>query len=173
VEQTARNGGTRNNGSPPQCRECCAAHDGSGPQLTLPLYNKKMLKDYIENFIGEWQDETGNRLQIRKLSATACTVTFLGAFNGAPISRPWFGGRPSVDMPAQYDPHDEPDLRVELWESRRGFTLHLDCQPCYDLDEDRRESLVPWLSRYDRDGFLDQYYGLLGPLSHFTRRRQK
>jgi hypothetical protein len=40
----------------------------------------------------------------------------------------------------------------------------------YELDPKRREALVPALTRYERDRFLDEYYSLFGPLDHFVRR---
>jgi hypothetical protein len=39
----------------------------------------------------------------------------------------------------------------------------------YELDLEGREALVPALSRYERDRFLDECYSLFGPLDHFVR----
>jgi hypothetical protein len=46
----------------------------------------------------------------------------------------------------------------------------LDHEYGYVLDPEQREALVPAISRYERDRFLDAYYSLFGPLDHFVRR---
>jgi hypothetical protein len=61
------------------------------------------------------------------------------------------------------------DFRVDLWEKGKGFILHLDHEYHYLLDSEQREALVPSISRYERDRFLDTYYSLFGPMDHFVR----
>ena len=56
---------------------------------------------------------------------------------------------------------------MDLWEEGKGFILHLEYD--YVLDSEPREALVPAISRYGRDHFLDAYYLLFGPLDHFVR----
>lgn len=73
-----------------------------------------------------------------------------------------------MKMIARYDDYNE-DFRVDLWEEGKGFTLHLDHEYDYLLDSEQREALVPSISRYERDRFLDAYYSLFGPLDHFVR----
>jgi len=87
----------------------------------------------------------------------------------APIVRTYMGGAPSMKMIAHYDDYNE-DFRVDLWEEGKGFILHLDHEYDYLLDSQQREALVPAISRYERDRFLDRYYSLFGPLDHFVRR---
>ncbi len=123
---------------------------------------------YIDNYVGEWEDETGNRLSIRKVDDETCLVSFFGARDNQPIRRPWCAGKPSVDMVAKYRPENGPELVVELWEEGMGFTLHLNFEAAYILDEAERDALVPALSRYEDDDFLDQYYRYFEPLKHYT-----
>ena len=52
---------------------------------------------------------------------------------------------------------------------RRGFTLHLIFEAQYEPDYNKQDVLVPGLSRYTEDDFLDQYYYLFEPLKHYTR----
>ena len=73
-----------------------------------------------------------------------------------------------MKMIAHYDDYNK-DFRVDLWEEGKGFILHLDHEYGYVLDSEQREALEPAISRYERDGFLDAYYSLFGPLDHFVR----
>ena len=60
-------------------------------------------------------------------------------------------------------------FEVDLWKEGKGFILDLTHEYDYELDPERREALVPALSRYERDRFLDECYSLFGPLDHFVR----
>ena len=128
-----------------------------------------ILDSYIDNYIGEWKNERGNRLTIKKVDETTALVSFFAAPDGQPIHRPWCGEKPTVDMIAKYDPQEGPRLEVELWGKRRGFRLHLTFEAQYELDRDQQDALVPALSRYREDHFLDQYYCLFEPLAHYTK----
>jgi hypothetical protein len=72
-------------------------------------------------------------------------------------------------MLGRYFPDEGPCLEVELGEAGSGFTLHLTFEAEYLLDAEGRDALVPALSRFEDDSFLDQHYPLLGPLKHFVR----
>ena len=91
--------------------------------------------------------------------------------SGAPVQRPYMGGAASTNMVADYDDYYE-NFEVELWEERR-FILHLSHEYDYELDPERREALVPTLSRNMRDHFLDKYYSLFSPLDHFVLRKEQ
>jgi len=71
---------------------------------------------WIDSYVGEWKDAAGNCLRIRKITDETARVTFLAAPGNAPIARPWYHDRPSVDMPARYYPAHGRELIVELWE---------------------------------------------------------
>ena len=97
------------------------------------------------------------------------SVDFLDP-RGVPIQRPYMRGAPTVKMIAHYDDYDE-NFEVDLWEEGKGFILDLSHHYNYELDLKQREALVPALSRFERDRFLDECYSLFGPLDHFVRRK--
>jgi hypothetical protein len=100
--------------------------------------------------------------------ADQASVDFLDPL-GAPIQRPYMRGAPTVKMIAHYDDYKE-NFEVDLWEAGKGFILDLSRHDDYELDLDQREALVPALSRFERDDFLDECYSLFGPLDHFVRK---
>ena len=73
-------------------------------------------------------------------------------------------------MLAKYRPEKGPGLVVELWEDGKGFQLDLNFEPGYILDELQRDSIVPGLSRYEKDVFLDEYYHFFEPLKHYIKK---
>jgi hypothetical protein len=79
-------------------------------------------------------------------------------------------GSPSINISAHSD-DDSGIVEVDLWEEGKGFILDLTHEYDYELDLDRGEALVPTLSRYERDRFLDECYSIFGPLGHFVRRK--
>ena len=130
----------------------------------------RVMNSYIDNYVGDWGNEAGNRLAIRKVDDETCVVSFFRAHDNQPIRRPWCGEKLSVEMVAKCRPEYGPELVVELWEDGAGFTLHLNFEAAYMLDDAGRDALVPALSRYEEDEFLDQYYRCFGALTHYTRR---
>jgi hypothetical protein len=88
--------------------------------------------------------------------------------SGASVQRPYMKGAPSAKMVAHYDDCNG-TFEVELREEGKGFVLDLTHEYDFDLDAERRKALVPALSRYGRDCYLDEYYSLFGPLDHFVR----
>ena len=129
---------------------------------------RMVMGSYLDNYVGEWEDETGNRLSIRKTDEETCMVSFFGAGDHQPIRRPWCAGKLSVDMVAKYRPENGPELVVELGEEGSGFTLYLNFETAYLLDTAKRDALVPALSRYEEDDFLEQHYRYFQPLKHYT-----
>jgi hypothetical protein len=122
---------------------------------------------YIENYVGKWKDEDGNRLIVEKLNDETAMVSFYTSPVNKPILRPWYNNKPSLDMSAKYYPEVGPELVVDLWEPGKGFSLNLNFEPEYLLDNFRNNSIAPTLSRYEEDNYLDQYYGLFGRLRHY------
>jgi hypothetical protein len=47
----------------------------------LPIYFARgmILDSYIDNYIGEWNDESGKRLSIKKVDETTALVSFFAA----------------------------------------------------------------------------------------------
>ena len=131
------------------------------------------MESYIDNYAGEWRNEAGNRLSIRKINDETCFVSFFQAHDGLPIRRPWCAEKLSVDMVAKFEPAYGPELIVELSEDGAGFSLYLNFEAAYTLDDAGRAALVPALSRFEEDEFFDQYYRYFGPLKHYTRAKAR
>ena len=125
------------------------------------------MESYIDNYVGEWADPYGRCLRITKINATTASVSLFA--ENQPLARPWYETRPSLEMLATYDPADSPQLVVKLWATGKGFALHLNFEPAYELDKERRDSLTVALSRFEEDHFLDAYYYLFQPLSHYIK----
>ena len=123
----------------------------------------------IARFVGSWVSASGYRLRIKKVRKDQASVDFLDPC-GAPVLRPYMRGAPSVKMIAHYDDYNG-IFEVNLWEEGKGFILDLTHEYDYELDPERREALVPALSRHERDRFLDECYSLFGPLDPFVRRK--
>jgi hypothetical protein len=121
----------------------------------------------IEDYAGEWDDECGHRLSIKKLDDKTASVSLF--MNNQAIARRWFEDKPSTDMIGIYDPWEASELVVELWEQGKGFSLHLNFESQHELDKYSRDSLSVALSRFEKDDFLDEYYSLFGPLRHYVR----
>lgn len=123
----------------------------------------------IARFVGSWVSASRYRLRIKKVLKDQASVDFLDP-RGVPIQRPYMRGAPTVKMIAHYDDYNE-NFEVDLWEEGKGFILDLTHHDNYELDLEGREALVPALSRFERDRFLDERYSLFGPLDHFVRRK--
>ena len=78
----------------------------------------------------------------------------------------------TVDMPATYDDYIG-DFEVQLWKADGGFCLNLNHEYSNRLDELHEEILVPALSRYEEDDFLDIFYNLFGNLKHYRREESR
>jgi len=122
---------------------------------------------YIDNYVGAWENAAGHRLSIRKADGETCFVSFYHAHDNQPIRRPWSAGKLSLEMTAKCQPEYGPELVVQLGEEGMGFDLHLNFEAAYSLDDAGRDALVPALSRYEKDAFLDQYYRHFLPLEHY------
>jgi hypothetical protein len=128
-----------------------------------------MMRHGIAKFVGSWISASGHRLKIRKVRKTQALVDFLEP-SGSSVLRPYMGGAPSTRMPAHYDDYYGL-FEVDLWERGKGFIMELIHAYDYELDEHRREALVPGISRFERDRFLEEFYPLFGPLAHFVRQQ--
>jgi hypothetical protein len=122
----------------------------------------------IDKFIGDWANEEGSRLVIKKTTSRTAIVSFLIGPAGIPVVRPYCSDLPSTRMHASLRDYGS-TIEVELWRSGKRFTLHLTHEYAYELDTEHRDSLIPALSHYEEDEFLNQYYSLFGPLKHYTR----
>ena len=125
------------------------------------------MKFGIDKFSGIWTSEDGYKLEITKVDDSSALVSFY-APEGNPINRPYFNNEPTLKMPSVYDDYSG-DFSVYLWQSGKGFSLDLRYEETYALDQFQREALIPALTRFEDDSFLDQYYDLFGNLNHFTK----
>ena len=123
----------------------------------------------IARFVGSWVSASGYRLRIKKVREDQASVDFLDP-RGAPVQRPYMKGAPSMKMIAHYDDYNG-IFEVDLWEEGKGFILDLTHEYDYELDRERREALVPALSRYERDRCLDECYSLSARRHYFVRRK--
>ena len=71
-----------------------------------------MEHNWIDNYAGEWIDQTGRVLRIAVSDDATAVVSLL--VNGRPLKRPWCNNALSVDMPAKYCAGDGPGLEVAL-----------------------------------------------------------
>ena len=127
------------------------------------------MDSYINRYIGEWENEAGNRLKIKKVDNVTALVSFYLPPDHQPVLRPWYDENPSTDMIAKYRPAESPALVVELWGEGKGFELHLTFESGYVLDIQHRDSLVAGISRFEEDDFLDEYYHYFEPLEHYLK----
>ena len=51
--------------------------------------NSMMVDSYINNYLGDWVDETGNRLNIQKVDDETAFASFFAVSDGKPLYRPW------------------------------------------------------------------------------------
>ena len=112
----------------------------------------------------------GHRLVIEKVSSAQARVDFLDP-TGNPVRRTFMDDAPAVEMLANYDDYNG-IFGVELWERGKNFVLDLTHEQAYDLDEQRRESLVPGLITNEGDRYLQRYFELF-PLRHFVRAKRR
>jgi len=78
---------------------------------------------------------------------------------------------PAIDMPAEYsfDALDGDELAVLLWPPGRRFLMHLDYEMNYELDAERRESLVVTTACDERLSYLHQYASAIRGRGYFVR----
>ncbi len=121
----------------------------------------------IDKFIGLWKSEDGYYLKISKISSTSAIVSFYDP-SGEPVIRPYYGSKPTVQMPASYDEY-EGEFDIDLWETGKGFTLNLTYLNDYVFDKQKKELLIPSIIRNEDDDFLDKHYKLYGTLKNLVK----
>ena len=121
----------------------------------------------IDRYIGTWANEDGFRLEIRKIDETHASVSLFSNSNQL-ILRPYWDGKETKDMPADYDDYMG-YFDVQLWEPGREFCLNLSYEYSTRIDDQGEEILVPSLTRYEKDDHLDVYYPLFGSLKRYKR----
>ena len=126
-----------------------------------------------DNYVGNWLGEPTRQLQIRKVKDRRYLATLL--IDGMPILRPWMNDAPSIDMPAQYTftALNGGEFSIDIWFDRR-FEICLHYEINFQVYNDPPcDALTMAISRSSQFKFLDQYYSLLGGMSHFVRLSDK
>ena len=121
----------------------------------------------IHEFIGTWENESGNILEIRCNESDLLMVDFISGKTGEPVIREYYGDKDSVKMPAELD-FCESSLVVELWEKGKGFQLLL----LYDWIDFKNQSgyyLAPGITEYFNSNLTKQYGDLFMPLEYYKR----
>jgi hypothetical protein len=126
------------------------------------------MKSDIDKFEGTWLDEYGFRLIILKETNRKAIVSILSGSDERPIIRPYYNNLPSLNMNAILCDYGS-SIEVDLWKSGKGFNLVLTYEYNYMLDNNKLDSLVPAITRYKEDSFLEQYYKIFGSLKHFNK----
>ena len=125
-----------------------------------------MEHNWIDNYAGEWVDQTGRVLRIAVSDDATAVVSLL--VNGEALKRPWCNNAPSVDMPAKYCAGDGPGLEVAL--GGGDFALDLGHQSAYELLPGRPEALTVGVARRMDDRVAEGCIALLVPLSPYVRK---
>ena len=127
------------------------------------------MKFGIDQYVGNWKNQEGYRLEIRKKDETYAWVALFSPF-GSPISRPYWGGKETVEMFAIYNDYIG-DFDVQLWGPDSGFCLNLNHAYSTRIDDYGEEILYQGLSRYQEDDHLDAFYVLFGKLTNYKREK--
>lgn len=120
----------------------------------------------IDLFCGTWKSEDGYTFEIAKTSDSSARVSIYDP-NEKPIIRPYFGDRPTINLPADYDEYNG-DFNIHLWTKGRRFTLDLMMNYDRPIGREGRYELQQSITRYEKDGFLEQYTLLFGKLKSLT-----
>lgn len=121
----------------------------------------------ISKYAGIWESEDGFRLDIKTISDTSALVSIYDS-NCQPYKRTYFNDKPTINLNATYDDYLG-EFRVDLWNKNKGFELILEYEHEYDLDEFKRDALIPALSRNEEYKFLNNYYEIFGTLRHLVK----
>lgn len=124
-----------------------------------------------DNYVGDWVGEPSRLLRIRKIAPRKYLATL--TLDGSPVARDWMDNEQAVDMPAEYtfDALDGSDFAVDLWPPGSRISIHLNYEPSFELDMQRRDALTMGLScdesLIDK---MDDYTRAIGGLDYLFRR---
>jgi hypothetical protein len=121
----------------------------------------------LEEFIGIWESESGNILEINPYNKDSLKVNFISGITGKPVIREYYKNKESVDMIAELDFYKS-SLEVELWKKGKGFQLILS----YDWIDLRTGSdyyLAPGLSENINSNLVNKYGHLFEPLDYYKK----
>ena len=121
----------------------------------------------LHEYIGIWESESGNILEIGHYDRDSLKVNFISGHTGKPVIREYYENKESVDMLAGLDFYKS-SLEVELWKKGKGFHLTL----LYDWIDLRTGSvycLAPGLTEYANSNLVIKYGHLFEPLDYYKR----
>ena len=121
----------------------------------------------IDKYTGTWVSKDSWRVEITKIRNISALVSLYSP-DGSLVKRPYFGNKPTFEMPAKYDEYYG-EFIVHLWEPAKGFQLDLHYAEKYEYNPSQGETLIPSLTRLEKDFFLEKYYTLFGNLKHFIK----
>lgn len=127
------------------------------------------MTSYIKIYEGHWKNESGMQIHTLIESETTARVSLFINETLEPMTRPWFDNKVAVNLEAYYLPSESPELVIELWEAGSGFCFHLLHENNLVANGKYQDALIPSISRYEEDTFLDKYYSNFGPLHSFVK----
>jgi len=123
------------------------------------------MKSFIENYCGEWKNDSGNCIEIKYQNEQSVLVTIFSSGENFPMPRPWCGNKPAMSMLGTLDSETQSSLDIDLSVKSNSFCLNLSI----DLTDSNYNSCILSIIRLEDEGFLEQYYNLLGPLSRYKK----
>ena len=119
----------------------------------------------IEHYAGRWIDDEGRMLVIETNGVQSALVSIL--VDGAPMARPWCGGKPATALSAACYEVNGPELQIHL--GRPGFSLHVNYELADSMNPDEPESLSVAVSTYESDQDALNLVRLFGKLGRYRR----
>ena len=122
----------------------------------------------IFEFIGTWENETGNVLEITTFKNKSLKVNFISGKTSRTVTRPYFENKKSINMHATLDFY-ESSLQVELGKKGTGFQLILLYDLIYFKNGASEYCLAPGLSQYESSNLAEQFGYLFDPLEYYKK----
>lgn len=121
----------------------------------------------IEELIGTWTNEDGNKLIFNLTKNKAIRASFISGKTGTFVKREYFNNRSTTNMRTLLDSYNG-EIEVDLWLKDKGFTLHF--TPYYDINKFSDSRLMEIsISRYEEDDFLDKYMKIFESFKHYKK----
>ena len=123
------------------------------------------MTSFIENYCGEWENESGNRIEIKFMNEKSVLATFYRTGEENPMPRPWLGNKPARSMLGTLNTESQASLDIDLSDGANSFCLNLS----FDFTGPDYNTCTPSIIRLEGEEFLEQYYELLEPLHKYKK----
>jgi len=123
------------------------------------------MESFIENYCGEWINDSDNRIEIIYKNKRSVLVAFYSSGESHPMLRPWCGNKPAISMVGTLDSESQSTLDIDLSNKENSFQFNLSL----DITDSSYKSCTPSIIRIENETFLEQYYNLFGSLSTYKR----